>query len=49
MKKLIYQAPTIEIIEVVIEQGFALSNDEAGANFGIEDWGPSQNFGGDAE
>lgn len=49
MKKLIYEKPTIEIFEVAIEQGFAQTNGETGANFGINDWGPSQNFGGDAD
>lgn len=39
MTKLIYEPPTIEVIEVKIEKGFAAST----PNFPINDWG-NQNF-----
>ena len=39
MTKLIYVPPTIEVIEVKIEKGFATST----PNFPINDWG-HQNF-----
>lgn len=36
MKKLSYLPPEIEIIEIVIEKGFASSND---GTFPIDNWG----------
>ena len=48
MTKHAYNRPSIEIIEVRIERGFAQSADE-GVNFGVTDWGSSESFSGDAD
>lgn len=47
--KLIYKQPQIDIIEVRIENGFALSADSSDVDVNIDDWGSGNNFGGSAD
>lgn len=37
MKKTCYEMPTLEQIELVVEQGFSASSDVTGPSFGEED------------